>query len=91
MKRHLADEIGEKAIDFLAASPDLLNGFLNVSGMSPDELLAASEAKTIRVNVLHYIAAQEPTAQAFSEAAGLKPGQLTQVLAFLDPHGSSAW
>lgn len=91
MKRHIADEIGEKAIDFLAASPDLLNGFLNVSGLSPDDMLTAADDKAIRVNALHYIAAEEPTAKAFSEAAGLKPGQLAHALAILDPHGSSAW
>lgn len=91
MKKHQADGIADKAIEFLAASPDMLNGFLNVSGMSPEEMLAASEDIAIRVNALHYIAAEETTAKAFSESAGLKPGQLAQVLAMLDPHGSSAW
>lgn len=91
MKKHQADGIADKAIEFLAASPDMLNGFLNVSGMSPDELLADAENSAIRVNALHYIAGDEATAKAFSESIGLKPGQLAQVLAMLDPHGSSAW
>jgi hypothetical protein len=91
MKRHAASDIGDRAIEFLAASPELLNGFLNVSGLSPDELLAAAEDSAIRVNALHYIASDEATAKAFSEATQLKPGQLAQALAMLDPHGSSAW
>jgi hypothetical protein len=91
MKRHQADETGAKAIEFLASAPELLNGFLNVSGLSPDELLAGHDHKSIRLNALHFIAGDEATAKAFSEAAGLKPGQLAMVLAALDPHGSSAW
>jgi hypothetical protein len=90
MKRHQAESIGDKAIEFLAASPDLLNGFLNVSGSSPDEMLASDDS-AIRVNALHYIAGEEATAKAFSESLGLKPGQLAHALAMLDPHGSSAW
>jgi hypothetical protein len=91
MKRHQADDAGVKAIDFLAGAPDLLNGFLNVSGLSPDDLLCGHEDKSIRLNALHYIAADEGVAKAFCESAGLKPGQLGQILAALDPHGSTAW
>lgn len=91
MKRHQAEEAGAKAIEFLAAAPELLNGFLNVSGLSPDEMLDAHEDNAIRVNALHFIAGDEATAKAFCEAAGLKPGQLTMVLAALDPQGSIDW
>ncbi len=91
MKRHQADAIGEKAIEYLAASPELLNGFLNLSGMSPEEMLAVAQDTAIRVNALHFIAGEESNAKAFSESVGLKPGQLTQALSILDPHGSSAW
>lgn len=79
------------AVAFLASSPELLNGFLNFSGMSPDDMLAAADDTAIRVNALHFIASEESSAKAFSESAGLKPGQLAQVLSVLDPHGSSAW
>jgi hypothetical protein len=91
MKRHQAEAISDQAIGFLAAAPDLLNGFLNVSGLAPDELLRAADDTAIRVQALHYIAAEEGTAKAFCDSAGLKPGQLGQVLTLLDPHGSTAW
>jgi hypothetical protein len=91
MKRHRADETGSQAIDFLAGAPELLNGFLNVSGLSPDEMSNAHDDKAIRLSALHYIAADESVAKAFCEQAGLKAGELAQVLAALDPHGSSAW
>ncbi len=91
MKRPKAEETGGKAMDFLIASPDALNGFLNVSGLSPDEILDGTDDSAIRVNALHYIASDESMAKAFCEAAGLKPGELAQILGALDPHGATDW
>jgi hypothetical protein len=91
MKRHQAFEIADGAVAFLAADHALLNGFLNATGLTPDALLASADDNAIRVQALHFLAGEEATAKAFSESAGLKPGALQNALAFLDPHGSSAW
>jgi hypothetical protein len=91
MKRHVAEGIGDKAVEFLTQSPDLLNGFLNASGITPDDMLAAAEGNAIRLSALHFIAAEEASAKSFSEMMGLRPGQLAHALSLLDPHGSSAW
>jgi hypothetical protein len=91
LKRHQADEIADKAVAFLASDPSLLDHFLNASGLTPDELLAAAEDIAIRLQALHFLAGDEATAKAFSESVSLKPGGLQSALATLDPHGSSAW
>jgi hypothetical protein len=91
LKRHQADDIADRAVAYLAADPSLLDNFLSASGLSPDELLACAEDNAIRVQALHFLAGDEATAKAFSESVSLKPGGLQSALAFLDPHGSSAW
>ncbi len=91
MKRALAEEIAERALTFLAASPDDLHRFLTASGLEAQELLDRREDKTILAAVLGHIAADESLAKTFSEDERLKPGELLRACATLDPHGSSEW
>ncbi len=91
MKRALAEEIAQRALSFLAAHPQDLHRFLTASGLESQNLLDRREDKTILAAVLGYVAGVESLAKTFSEDEGLKPGELLQACAALDPHGSSAW
>ena len=76
---------------FLATRPADLQRFLTATGLDADTLLGRSEDKAILAAVLGFVAGDESLAKDFSETAKLKPGELLQACARLDPHGSSAW
>jgi hypothetical protein len=91
MKSTQAEEISEHALAYLATRPADLQRFLTASGLDGDTLLDKSEDKAILAAVLGFVAGDESLAKDFSESAKLKPGELLQAYARLDPHGSSAW
>ena len=91
MKRQQAEQIAEQALTFLANRPENLQQFLTASGLDASELIARAEDNDIRSAVVGFVAGDESLAKAFSEDHGLKPGQLLQIYALLDPHGSSSW
>ena len=89
MKRPQAEQIAERALTFLANRPENLGQFLTASGLDASELIARAEDADIRIAALSFIAENETLAKEFSEDEKLKPGQLLQICAVLDPHGSS--
>ena len=91
MKKSQAEQIAERALTFLANRPEIIQQFLTASGLDASELIARAEDADIRTAVLNFVAADETLAKEFSEDEKLKPGQLLQVCAALDPHGSSSW
>ena len=91
MKRELAFQMSERALTFLSERPSELQRFLTASGLDADELLSKHDDKSILGAVLGFVAQDESLAKEFSEAEGLKPGQLLNACALIDPHGSSAW
>jgi hypothetical protein len=91
MKPQQAEQIAERALTFLANRPENLQQFLTASGLDASELIARAEDADIRGAVLGFVAGDESLAKEFSEGEGLKPGQLLQICAALDPHGSASW
>ena len=91
MKRQQAEQIAERALTFLANRPEILQQFLTASGLDASELIAKAGDADMRAAVLGFVADNEALAKEFSEDEKLKPGQLLQVCAVLDPHGSSSW
>ena len=91
MKRKLALEIAERALIFLANRPPDIQNFLTASGLDVDELQARSEDPAILSAALGFLAGDESLARTFSEEETLKPGQLLQAYATIDPHASAAW
>lgn len=53
--------------------------------------MARAEDSEILSAALGFVAANEILAKEFSEEERLKPGQLLNICAVLDPHGSSSW
>jgi hypothetical protein len=91
MKKPQAEQIAERALTFLANRPQNLQQFLSASGLDPSELISRADDVDIRAAVLGFVAADESLAKEFCENEQLKPGQLMQFCAALDPHGSSSW
>ncbi|MBI1210810.1 MAG: DUF3572 family protein [Alphaproteobacteria bacterium] len=91
MKRQQAEQIAERALTFLANRPPVLQQFLTASGLDASELIARADDADIRSAVLGFVAGDESLAKEFSEETDLKPGQLLQICAVLDPHGSTSW
>lgn len=91
MKTQQAEQIAERALTFLANRPQNLQQFLTASGLDASELIARADDNDIRAAVLGFLACDESLAKEFSESEQLKPGQLLQFCAALDPHGSSSW
>jgi hypothetical protein len=91
MKTAQAEEISERALAFLATRPHDLQRFLTASGLDGQLLLDGSGDRAILAAVLGFVAGDESLAKDFSASEKLKPGELLQAYARLDPHGSSAW
>lgn len=91
MKRTHALDISERALIFLANRTDDVQRFLTASGLDVDDLQARGSDPSILSAALSFLAEDESLAREFSEAENLKPGQLLQACATLDPNGSMAW
>jgi hypothetical protein len=91
MKRSQAEQIAERALTFLANRPEILQQFLTASGLDASELIARAEEPEALGAVLAFVAADEKLAKEFSDEQELKPGQLLNLCALLDPHGRSSW
>ncbi len=91
MKKPQAEQIAERALTFLANRPENLQQFLTASGLDASQLMARAEDSEILSAALGFVAANEILAKEFSEEERLKPGQLLNICAVLDPHGSSSW
>ena len=89
MKKPQAEQIAQRALTFLANRPENLEQFLTATGLGTAELMARADSVEILSAALGFVAANEPLAKEFSEDEKLKPGQLLDVCAVLDPHGST--
>ena len=68
-----AQSLAVSALTFIAADPDRLGRFLNLTGLGPDNLRTAAADPAFLGSVLEYLLADEALLVAFSADAGLKP------------------
>lgn len=68
-----ARSLAVQALAFIAADSDLLNRFLNVTGLGPDNLRTAAADPAFLGSVLDSLVANEDLLVAFAADAGLKP------------------
>lgn len=73
-----AETIGVDALTFLAGDPELLNRFLDVSGLTVEQLRSEATSPAFFVGLLDFILAHEPSVMAFAAAAGLDPQEVGQ-------------
>lgn len=71
-----AETIGVEALGFLASEPELLQRFLDVTGMEAGQLREAAAKPSFFVGLLDFILAHEPTVLDFAAASGLDPMEI---------------
>lgn len=68
-----AETIGIEALSFLAGNAELLTRFLDLTGLSIDQLRAAAGKPAFFVGLLDFLMNHEPSLMEFASAAGLDP------------------
>jgi hypothetical protein len=83
-----ARSLAVSALAFIAADPDRLNRFLNLTGLGPHNLRTAAADPAFMGSVLDYLVGDEELLVAFAADAGLKPEAVARAHAALcGPHG----
>jgi hypothetical protein len=86
-----ARSIAVSALAFIAADPDRLNRFLNLTGLGPHNLRTAAADPAFMGSVLDYLVGDEELLVAFAADAGLKPEAVARAhTALCGPHGGEA-
>ena len=69
--RDSAETIGAQALGWLAGDAERINGFLNLSGLSPQELMAQASDPRVLGAVLDYLMTEDQMVMAFCDEMGL--------------------
>jgi hypothetical protein len=69
-----AESLAIDALGFLAAEPERLSRFLDLSGLGPHNLRQAATSPGFLAAVLDHLAADERLLLAFAAAQGIEPG-----------------
>jgi hypothetical protein len=85
LTRSSAETIAIDALTFLAADPVLLDRFLALSGIGPENLRAAAAEPGFLAAVLDHIASDEKLLLAFAAHAGQKPEDIAKAREVLSP------
>ena len=64
------------ALAWVLADDARARRFLDLTGLTPDQLRARLEAPELQVSVLEFLAAHEPDLLAAAEALGVEPGAI---------------
>lgn len=69
--RESAETIAAQALAWVAGDPERLNGFLNLSGLSPGELMAQASDPRILGAVLDFVMTEDRLVIEFCDEVGL--------------------
>jgi len=72
-ERDAAEEIGIRALGFLASDPERLGRFFELTGLSPADIRAAAADPAFWLAVLEHLASDESLLLAFAAHEGLDP------------------
>jgi hypothetical protein len=73
-----ASALAIAALSFIAQEPERLGRFLALSGIGPDSLRAAAREPGFLLGVLDHVTGDEALLLAFSESAGIDPGDIAR-------------
>lgn len=82
--------VAVSALSWLAGDPTLMRRFLDMSGIDASDIRAAAVEPGFLAGVLKFIAAHEPTLNAFAAAESLHPSAIMKAIRAL-PGGSDDW
>jgi Protein of unknown function (DUF3572) len=85
-----ADDIAISALSWLVQDETLLRRFLDLSGIEASDIRTAAAEPGFFAGVLKFIAAHEPTLNAFASAQTLHPSVIMKAIRAL-PGGSDDW
>ena len=69
--RESAETIAAQALEWVAGEPERINGFLNLSGLSPGELIAQAADPRVLGAVLDFLLTEDRLVMAFCDQVGL--------------------
>ena len=69
--RESAETIAAQALEWVAGEPERINGFLNLSGLSPGELIAQAADPRVLGAVLDFLLTEDRLVMAFCDEVGL--------------------
>ena len=69
--RESAEIIAAQALEWVAGDAERINGFLNLSGLSPAELMAQAADPRVLGAVLDYLLTEDRLIMAFCDEVGL--------------------
>ncbi|GGF79417.1 MULTISPECIES: DUF3572 domain-containing protein [Rhizobium] len=72
-RRINAEETAAAVLGWMAGEPDMMQRFLALSGVAPDQIRSAISDPGFLAGVIDFIMSHEPTLLAFCEATGTKP------------------
>jgi hypothetical protein len=75
-RRDAARALAVDALGYLAGDPELLSGFLALTGLDPATIRDAAEAPEFLVGVLDYVAGDESLLIAFAAHAEIDPEEI---------------
>ncbi len=78
VSRELSRSLAASALAFLAADPDRLNRFLNLTGLGPHNLRDAAADPAFHGSVLEYVLADEELLLRFAVDSGLDPATIAK-------------
>jgi len=78
---------GDSSAWFLAADPDRLAGFLNMSGIAAEDIRAAAREPRFLAGVLEHMLGNEGLLVAFAADAGIDPAEVARARAALGGSG----
>jgi hypothetical protein len=81
--REAAENLAIQALGFLAADPDRLAGFLNMSGIAAEDIRAAAREPRFLAGVLEHMLGNEGLLVAFAADAGIDPAEVGRARAAL--------
>jgi len=79
-----AETIGIEALGFVASEGELMQRFLDLSGIDASDARSLAAQPAFVVGLLDFILAHEPTLMAFAGAAGLDPAEVQAARQKLD-------
>jgi hypothetical protein len=82
-EKDMAEGLAIRALGFLAADDERLQGFLSLSGLAPETLRQAAAAPGFLASVLDHLAGDEPALLTFAAEAGVDPARVERARAIL--------
>lgn len=73
-----ADALCVDAVQYLAGDTDILERFIALTGLMPDQLRAIMEDDGVKIGVLDFLLSDESLLLAFAERTGRNPEQIGQ-------------